>query len=158
MTDPAFTDSPWFFGLLGPVVVILLAIVYSRIRAAMAKAGLERLFADRTHAAAFDTCRAALPDVDPVRVRKAYRWVQQLVPYPDPPIQAYDKLGSHLFVVRRAMRFLLSEAAMRKNPTKSRARSPLYSLQTVADLMAEVLRHGYEAQIYDPTAEPVVWH
>ena len=32
------------------------------------------------------------------------------------------------------------------------------SVQTVADLMAEVLRQGYEGQIHDPAAEPVAWH
>jgi hypothetical protein len=158
MADTAFTESPWFFGLLGPLGVILIAVVYARTRAAMIRSGLPRLFANRTQPAAFDTCRAALPDVDPVRVRQAYRWVQQLVPYPDPPIQAYDDLGSDLYVGRRGMLYRLSEAAMRKNPTQSHTQSPLYSVHTVAELMAEVLRHGYEAQVYDPAAEPVVWH
>lgn len=157
MPDPAYTESPWYFALFGVLIVVGVAVVYVITIRNLAQARYMRLFAKRTHAAAFDTCRAALPDVDSTRIRNAYRWVQQLVPYPNPPIQASDRLSWDLFVHRRGMLYLLSEAAMRKNPTKAHLQSPLYSVRTVADLMTEVLRHGYEAQFHDPSAEPVIW-
>jgi hypothetical protein len=157
MTDPSFTESPWFFGLFGAVLVVCVAVAYTKSLSALAKVRLPRLFAGRTHATAFETCRAALPGVDPARLRQAYRWVQDLVPYPDPPIQASDHLGRDLFVGRRGMLFRLSEAAMRLNPGKAHTQSPLYSVRTVADLMGEILRNGYEAQVHDPGAEPVAW-
>ena len=88
MPDPAYTESPWYFALFGVLIVVGVAVVYVITIRNLAQARYMRLFAKRTHATAFDTCRAALPDVDSTRLRNAYRWVQQLVPYPNPPIQA----------------------------------------------------------------------
>lgn len=158
MTDAPLTDSPWFFGLLGPVIVVSLAVIYAKFRAAAIRTDLPRLFARRTPAAAFETCRAELAPVGPARIRKAYRWVQALVPHPDPPIQAFDDLSMDLFITRKAMSARLTDAEFRLNPTtKWHQNRGLHLVRTVRDLMEYVLRHGYEAQVYDPSAEPVTW-
>ena len=136
---------PWLIALLGAFFVVCVAVVYSKVTAASARESLAPVFAGRTHEAALATCYAALPGIEHSRIQQAYRWVQELVPFPEPPIHASDLLDLDLFVTRRGVDLQMMASSVWLNPSLPESWAPQQSLRTVADLMAEVLRLGYEA-------------
>lgn len=139
---------------LALAAVVAASLFYVAIQVALTKRRLTRLFQDRTPEAALETCHVALSRYGRERVTLAYRWVQDLVPYENPPIQANDDLWTDLLLdqgnvddrFEASHDWLGDEAAQPPGPAPNPPR-------TVADLMREVLHYGYEGYAAVPKRE-----
>jgi hypothetical protein len=141
--------SPWLFGFLAVFGVVSVVAVWALVQVVLTKRHLRRLFAGRTPDAALNTCRTSLPDIEPHRVELAYRWVQELVPFEQPPIHANDNLWSDLLIDQGNAddRLESSQEWLGQSTSQPAAAPPYPSPQTVRDLMAIILAYGYEGYL-----------
>ena len=145
--------SLWFYAIAAIFICVAAVVTHVAIQALLNKRHLRKVFHDRAPEAAFESCRATFPQIEPHRVALAYSWVQALVPFAEPaPIAATDDLWKHLRIDQGSIdnQFESAHEWRGERPeTSAKLRTP--PLCTVRDLMAEVLAHEYEGYAAVPS-------
>ena len=133
--------TPWIMLVLAVVVWLLwsLAMTYLHRRR------LRGLFAGRDPEAARAATIARFPQVDATRAEAAYRWVQRLADHVDAPIRADDRLQEDLGIDPDDVdgEFEAAHEWAGERPVTDDV-PEIEPVRTVYDLMASVLRYGYE--------------
>ena len=94
------------------------------------------------------SCIAAFPELKPQRVAQAYEWVQMLVNYYNAPLLPDDNLWADLQVDQGDADDLYESAHEWSGAASSSVKVPTNrAIETVRDLMAEVLDLGYEGYV-----------
>jgi hypothetical protein len=137
--------SPWVSGTLVVIGMLAASVVLGIVGGLWARHRLRALFADREPAGAFATCAAAFEGMDSARVQLAYRWVQQLVDFPEAPLCAGDDLWRDLRLDQGTVdNELECSHQWRGEDARDELVEQKAEPRTVEDLMAQLLAWRYE--------------
>lgn len=135
----------WLTVLVAAVGVVGAWIAVQVASTSIRRRHLRRFLEERDTGESLRSCVDSFAGIDRERVELAYRWVQQLVEYPEAPLLADDDIWRDLRIDQGEADAKF-EAAEQWKPSDvtSSGGTPHQPIRTVRDLMSEVLERGYE--------------